>query len=111
MMECFLNFKRHFLETLLMAGKIMRAYFISNEILIVVLQLELQNLLQWTHLTLKTRKWNLEKKTWTCFRAIKIKDWKMQICQINVLNNKINDIIYVNASKLHEYCNKFDEKS
>ena len=40
-----------------------------------------------------------------------IKDWKMQICQINVLNNKIDDIIYANVSKLHEYCNKFVRKS
>ena len=35
----------------------------------------------------------------------------MQICQISVLNNKINDIIYANVSKLHGYCNKFDGKS
>ena len=35
----------------------------------------------------------------------------MQICQMSVLNNKINDIIHANVSKLHEYCNKFDEKS
>ena len=35
----------------------------------------------------------------------------MQICQINVLNNKINSIKYATVSKLHEYCNKFDRKS
>ena len=35
----------------------------------------------------------------------------MLICQINVLNNKIDKIIYAYVSKLHEYCNKFDGKS
>ena len=30
---------------------------------------------------------------------------------MNILNNEINDIIYANVSKLHEYCNKFDGKS
>ena len=34
----------------------------------------------------------------------------MQICQISVLNNEINDIIYANVSKLHKYGNKFDRK-
>ena len=34
-----------------------------------------------------------------------IKDWKMQIRQISVLNNKIKDIIFANVSKLYEYCN------
>ena len=38
---------------------------------------------------------------------LKLNDWKMQLCQINVFNNKINHIIYANVSKLHEYCNKF----
>ena len=40
-----------------------------------------------------------------------INDWKMQICQINVLNDKTNDIKYANVPKLHEYCNKFEEKT
>ena len=35
----------------------------------------------------------------------------MQIREINVLNNKINDIKYANVSKLHEYCNNYDRKS
>ena len=35
----------------------------------------------------------------------------MQICQINVLNNKINKIKYAYVSKLHKYCNMFDWKS
>ena len=35
----------------------------------------------------------------------------MQICQINGLNNRTNDIVYATVSKLHEYCNKFDGKS
>ena len=35
----------------------------------------------------------------------------MQFCQINVLNNKINDIKNANVSKLYEYCNKFEGKS
>ena len=35
----------------------------------------------------------------------------MQICPINVLNHKINDIVYGKVSKLHEYSNKFDGKS
>ena len=34
----------------------------------------------------------------------------MVICQINVLNNKINRIKYANVSKFHEYCKKFDGK-
>ena len=34
----------------------------------------------------------------------------MHICQINLLNNKINEIIYTNVSKLHEYCSKFLRK-
>ena len=37
-----------------------------------------------------------------------IKNWKKQIFQINVLNNKINNIKYANISKLHESSNKFD---
>ena len=40
-----------------------------------------------------------------------MKDWKMQIYQINVLNKKINDIIYASVSKLHEYCNKLNGNS
>ena len=28
----------------------------------------------------------------------------MKICRINGLNNRINDIIYADVSKLHEYC-------
>ena len=40
-----------------------------------------------------------------------IKDWKLQICHISVLNNKINHIIYANVLKLHDYCNYFDGKS
>ena len=32
-------------------------------------------------------------------------------CQINVLNDEINDVIYDNAPQLYEYCNKFDGKS
>ena len=35
----------------------------------------------------------------------------MQICHISVLNKKIDDIIYANVSKLHEYCNRFNGKS
>ena len=35
----------------------------------------------------------------------------MRICQISVLNNKINGIIYANVTMFHEYCNKFDGKS
>ena len=35
----------------------------------------------------------------------------MQLCQISVVNNKINNINHANVSKLHEYYNKFDGKS
>ena len=35
----------------------------------------------------------------------------MQLCQITVVNNKINNINHANVSKLHEYYNKFDGKS
>ena len=33
----------------------------------------------------------------------------MQICQTNVLNNKMNNMNLANMSKLHEYYNKFDK--
>ena len=35
----------------------------------------------------------------------------MQLCQISLVNNKINNINHANVSKLHEYYNKFDGKS
>ena len=35
----------------------------------------------------------------------------MQLCQISVVNNKINSINHAIVSKLHEYYNKFDGKS
>ena len=35
----------------------------------------------------------------------------MQICQTNVLNNKINNMNLANMWKLHEYYNKCDDKS
>ena len=34
----------------------------------------------------------------------------MQLCQISVVNNKINNINHANVSKLHEYYNKFNGK-
>ena len=35
----------------------------------------------------------------------------MQLCQISVVNNKINNINHANVSKLHAYYNKLDGKS